>query len=179
MVVIMGNKLYLAMFLILFWFLLPFPMQKFGLGGVSEIPDREIEQPKNAIDYFGVVWDSIKVYFSLLVFNIPNVNDYIRYFINALQISTFVLLIYTIRGDWLTECKRFCKGLLCRRRDVKTKCSDCGTGLCSMCNISWKGKPYCSVCIVKPNINWDGLNKDIENLFLVEKTETIKDIVKV
>lgn len=97
------GKIVLALFLGGFWLILPLAFQLFNIQGASlqDLPD--IDNPQEStIGFFSwtkPIAQGLSLYFNLLTFNIPNLNIFIRYFFNILQLGTLIFIILLLRGD--------------------------------------------------------------------------------
>ena len=43
----------------------------------------------------------------------------------------------------------FCGGTLCKERDRKFICKDCGVAVCSICSVKYKDMDFCINCYVE------------------------------
>ena len=91
------NKIIVAIFLVGFWLFLPVGMQLLGVSGYDSISTMdEVEQPTGILGIGATLIDGLGLYFNLLIFNIPNVHEYIVYFVRLLQFMSLILIIFLV-----------------------------------------------------------------------------------
>jgi len=88
------NKIVLGLFLIGFWLFLPIGMIAMNVTGYDSIENNpKLEQRTGLFGIIDMLLDGVKIYFNMLVFNIPNVHEYIIYIVRFLQFASFVFLL--------------------------------------------------------------------------------------
>jgi len=73
--------------------------------------------------------------------------------------------------------KVFCKNLLCKKRDRKNRCCDCGVWLCKLCSITSMVKTkkiYCVNCYLKTfSPDWIKLNEEFDEMLQLKPIEKV------
>lgn len=98
------GKIVLALFLVAFWLFLPIPMMVIGVGGFDTIEDVYVNVPDDNPNLGFFQWAKpitqlFTTYFKLLVFEIPGLQIYVRYFIRFLQFATALFILIMLRGN--------------------------------------------------------------------------------
>ncbi len=92
------NKIVFAIFLVGFWLFLPIGMLLLGVSGYDSLQsdDIDVEQPTGILGIGKVLIDGLKMFFNMLIFNIPNVHEYIVYFVRFLQFLSVIVIIFLV-----------------------------------------------------------------------------------
>lgn len=95
------NKIVLGLFIVGFWLFLPIPFMIMDIGEYQAIDLEEAEETEDIgfLDFLGTMADLFGVYWRLFFFTIPDVNQYLNYFILFIKVSTILFTLIMLRGN--------------------------------------------------------------------------------